>query len=110
MKDWGMWAPLQTKKQREVAENLSPSEKEELIKTAKEFGRKAGIYCVPALLFISFLFVYTALSLNLKLLLSIAIILIYCALFFKFVGFPYRKKQKELLNNSQYAKEKRMTV
>jgi hypothetical protein len=110
MKDWKMWAPLQSKKQREVADNLSVQEKEEVIKISKELGKKGANYGFLAFLLIYILYKYTALPSNIKLLLSIAIVIIDYTLFLKFIGLPYRKKQKSILNNSKYAKEKKITV
>jgi len=106
MKDWKMWAPLQTKKQREIADNLSASEKEEATRLARELGKKALLYFIPSFLIIYFLYEHNVLSF----ILALFLIVLSYLLFAKFVGLPIRKKQKSLLNNSKYAKEKGITV
>ncbi len=110
MKDWRMWAPIQTKKQREVADNLSSSEKEEAARLAKELGRKGAYFMLPVFLLLYFLFWHTSLTLKNIVVLSILVAVPNYIVFWKFVGLPYRKKQKTLLNNSKYAKENNITV
>jgi len=110
MKDWKMWAPVQTKEQREVADNLTQSEKEEATKLAKELGKKAGIFSFPSLLIICVLYECTSLSSNAKFLISLSVFILNYLLFLIFIGLPIRKRQKALLNNSKYAREKRLTV
>ena len=106
MKDWKMWAPLQTKTQREIADNLSASEKEEARKLTKELAKKIVLFFIPCVLIIYFLYEHNVLSL----ILALFLIMLSYVLFAKFVGLPIRKKQKSLLNNSKYAKEKGITV
>jgi hypothetical protein len=110
MKDWKMWAPLQTKKQREVADNLSASEKEEATRLTKELGMKSAFFGISCSLVLYFLYEYTPLSSNVKLLLCLFLFIAGYLLFLKFVGLPVRNKQRSLLNNSKYAKEKGITV
>lgn len=110
MKDWKMWAPLQTKKQREVADNLSASEKEEATRLAKELGMKGAFFAISCTLVIYFLYEYTPWSSNVKVLLCLFLFILGYLFFLKLVGLPIRKKQKSLLNNSKYAKEKGITV
>ena len=106
MTDWKMWAPFQTKKQREIADNLSASEKEEATRLARELGKKAVLYFIPSVLIIYSLYEHNVLSFILALFLTILSYL----LFAKIIGLPIRKKQKSLLNNSKYAKEKGIIV
>jgi len=110
MKDWKMWAPLQTKKQREVADNLSPTEKEEATKLAVVGGIKSALFAISCSLAIYFLYEYIPLSSNIKLLLCLSLFILGYLFFFKFVGLPIRNKQKSLLNNSKYARERGITV
>ncbi len=110
MKDWKMWAPLQTKKQREVADNLTAMEKEQATKLAIELGIKSAFFAISCTLVMYFLYEYTPLSSNVKLLLCLFLFVVGYLFFLKFVGLPIRKKQKLLLSNSKYAKEKGITV
>ena len=106
MKDWKMWAPLQTKKQREMADNLTATEKKEVRRLTKELVKKGLLFLVPCVLIIYFLFERNVLSSFL----TVFLIILSYLLFAKFVGLPIRKKQKSLLNNSKYAKDKGITV
>ncbi len=60
MKDWKMWAPLQTKKQREVADNLSATKKEEATRLAKELGMKGAFFGISCSLVYYFIYEYTS--------------------------------------------------
>ncbi|MFC1494356.1 hypothetical protein ACFL6W_03655 [Thermodesulfobacteriota bacterium] len=110
MADWKDWAPFQTNKQKEVIENLSKDEKEELLKSAKTLGLKGAIYHSPALIIFFYLYAYTELSLTIKLLLSVSVFVILYVLFLIFVALPTRRKQKLLLNNSSYAQRNKIIV
>jgi hypothetical protein len=110
MKDWKIWAPIQTKEQREIADNLSESEKEEAAKLAKELGRKGAFFMMPLLLAAFFLYEYSSIPFNIKLILMIALFVLDQLLFWFLVGSSIRSKQKALLNNSKYAKANGMSI
>lgn len=110
MKDWKMWAPLQTKKQREVGDNLTATEKAEATKLAIELGLKGACFGISSSLVLYLVYEYAPLSSNAKFLVCLSLFILGYVFFIKFVALPIRNRQKSLLNNSKYAKERGITV
>ena len=105
------WAPFQSDKIKEIINNLDEDEHKQLEKVTKELGRKIGFYCAgPFAVLTACIFIYIDMAFYPRLIIVGILFVIMISLCSIFIIKPYRKKQLELLSNSNYAKSKEMNV
>ena len=99
------------KKLKEVVDNLTNEEKESLNSITKELGKKIGFYFAgPFGVIVASLYIFTDFNIYLKIVTVIILGVVIYLLCYKFIITPYRGKQFQLLNNSEYATRNNMSI
>ena len=98
-------------KLKEVVDNLTNEEKESLNSITKELGKKIGYYFAgPFGVIVASLYIFTNFNIYLKSVTAIILGVVIYLLCYKFILAPYRRKQIQLLNNSEYATRNNISI
>lgn len=98
-------------KLKEIVDNLTNEEKESLNSITKELGKKIGFYFAgPFGVMVASLYIFTDFNIYFKIITAIILGIVIYLLCYKFIINPYRGKQFQLLNNSEYATRNNMSI